>query len=385
MMNLVKMLTFYRKDAFDVTAEYVDPSLLAPGTPKELGVYRIELPAQSEPKKVKVKAKLTVHGTFVIDSAQLVEEEEYEESVKEKRELPAEEPKPEAEAEAKKEGEGEAAAEGEAKKEEKKEDKKYEWVDVKKMKKRTKRTDLAISISGKPGLLDKDIQTLMDQETAMQTEMREIIETDEKRNDLESYIFNMRDKITESGEYGQYISSADRDKFNSDLTKAEDWLYDNMEGSKAQFIEKLDELKSVGDAVQWRFKEAGMRDEWIAAVAGTIGNYRAAAENPGEKYGHIAGEKLAKIVSSCGELEKWLADMKTKQAKMEKYERPALICAEMEKKNQELAKMSDDILKEPKPAPPKEEKKEEPKDEAKKEEDKATPDPADGPQNMDVD
>merc|ERR1711865_1051974 len=209
MMNLVKMLTFYRKDPFDITVEYVDPSLLAQGTPKELGVYRIELPAQAEVKKVKVKAKLTVHGTFVIDSAQLIEEEEYEESVKEKRELPPDEPKPEAEAEAKPEGEGEAPAEGDAKKEEKKEpEKKYEWVEVKKNKKRTKRTDLAINVSGKPGLNNPDIQKLMDQETAMQAEMREIIETDEKRNDLESYIFNMRDKITESGELGPYISSA---------------------------------------------------------------------------------------------------------------------------------------------------------------------------------
>merc|ERR1712070_552947 len=100
-------------------------------------------------------------------------------------------------------GEGEAAAEGDAKKEEKKEpEKKYEWVDVKKTKKRTKRTDLAINISGKPGLNNPDIQRLMDQETAMQAEMREIIETDEERNDLESYIFNMRDKITVGGEYG---------------------------------------------------------------------------------------------------------------------------------------------------------------------------------------
>merc|ERR1711957_880200 len=138
--------------------------------------YRIELPAQSEPKKVKVRAKLTVHGTFVIDSAQLIEEEEYEESVKEKRELPPDEPKPEAEAEAKKEGEGDAAAEGDAKKEEKKEpEKKYEWVEVKKTKKRTKRTDLVINISGKPGLKTQDIQKLMDAETAMHSEMKEII------------------------------------------------------------------------------------------------------------------------------------------------------------------------------------------------------------------
>merc|ERR1712185_721554 len=105
------MLTFYRKEAFDVTAEYVDPSALSPGTAKELGVYRIELPPQPEPKKVKVKSKMTLHGIFAIDSAQLVEEEEYEETIKEKRELPPEEPKPEAEAEPKKEGEDEAAAE----------------------------------------------------------------------------------------------------------------------------------------------------------------------------------------------------------------------------------------------------------------------------------
>merc|ERR1711998_488204 len=132
-MNLIKMLTFYRKEAFDITAEYVDPTKLSPGTPKELGVYRIELPPQTEPKKVKVKAKLTVHGTFQIGSAQLVEEEEYMETVKEKRELPPEEPK---ETPPKEEGEGEAAAPTDApkeeeKKEEKKEpEKKYEWVDV---------------------------------------------------------------------------------------------------------------------------------------------------------------------------------------------------------------------------------------------------------------
>merc|ERR1719476_1194471 len=33
MMNVLKMLTFYRKSAFDVKAEYVDVSLLPPGTP----------------------------------------------------------------------------------------------------------------------------------------------------------------------------------------------------------------------------------------------------------------------------------------------------------------------------------------------------------------
>merc|ERR1711862_620512 len=152
--------------------------------------------------------------------------------------------------------------------------------------------------------------------------------TSEKRNDLESYIFNMRDKIVAGNEYGDFISTSDRDKFNSELQKAEDWLYDTYEGTKTQFVEKLDELRVTGDAVAWRFKESGMRADWINAVTGTIQNYRAAAENPGEKYGHIAGEKLAKIVTVCVELQKWLDDLQAKQRSVQKHERPVLICAE---------------------------------------------------------
>merc|ERR1712227_816021 len=238
-------------------------------------------------------------------------------------------------------------------------------------------------MTGRPGMSETEIQKRMDEETAIQAEMRDIIETDEKRNDLESYIFNMRDKIVAGNEYGEFISAGDRDKFNSELQKAEDWLYDTYEGTKTQFVEKLDELRVTGDAVAWRFKENGMRADWINAVTGTIGNYRAAAENPGEKYGHIAPEKLGEIISACNELEKWLTDMKAKQEKVPKHERPVLICADMEKKNHEIAKKADDILKEPKPAPPKEEKKE---TEAPKEEPKpegADAGTADGPQNMD--
>jgi heat shock protein 4 len=292
-----------------------------------------------------------------------VEDEEYEETVKEKRELPAEEAPADAPAE------GEAQPEGKEG-EEKKKEPKYEWVDVKKMKKRQKRTELKITPVGTPGLPEDQVQKLMDAESAMQADMRDIIETDEKRNDLESYIFNTRDKICEGNEYGAYITSSDRDKFSSELMKAEDWLYDNEGSTKAVYMDKLDELKRTGDPVVWRFKEDSMRPEWIKAVTGTIENYRNAAQNPGDSYGHIAPEKLQTIVTACNELESWLKDMQTKQSGMPKHEKPALICADMEKKNQELAKQADDILKEPKPAPPKEEKKEEAPKEAPQEEKK---------------
>lgn len=157
-----------------------------------------------------------------------------------------------------------------------------------------------------------------------------------------------------------------------------------------QYIEKLDALKKVGDPVVWRFQEDQIRADWVQALSGTVSNYKGAAENPGEKYGHISPDKLTKIVAECNAVSQWLADNQAKQLNIPKHEKPVLICADMEKKNQELAKMADEILKEPKPAPPKEEKKEEKKEEGKAEDASAgaapegTP-PAEGPKNMDVD
>eukprot|EP00933_Yihiella_yeosuensis_P016863 TRINITY_DN14262_c0_g1_i1.p1 TRINITY_DN14262_c0_g1~~TRINITY_DN14262_c0_g1_i1.p1 ORF type:complete len:844 (-),score=269.73 TRINITY_DN14262_c0_g1_i1:101-2632(-) len=358
-MGTLKQLTFYRKGPFDIKMEYSDLESMPAGTPKILGDFKIELPPQAEAKKIKVKAKLSLHGTFGIEGAQMVEEEEYEETVKEKKEIevPAEtteapaneEAAPAAEGEEKKEGESEGEKKEEAKKEP---EKKYEWVEVVKKKKRTKRTDLNITATGLPGLPEGKLQIRMDEESALQAEMREIIDTDEKRNDLESYIFTMRDKISESGAYGAFTSPAERETLSSELMKAEDWLYDTEDATKVQYIEKLAELKQLGDPIVYRFKEDDMREDWIKALEGTVANYQNAAANPGEKYDHIAPEKLVKIVTDCDETLAWLADIKAKQAAMPKHEKPVLICSEIEKKNKELASMADAILKEPKPAPP---------------------------------
>jgi len=401
---MLKMVTLYRKGPFEIKAHHSEDGV-ALGK-KELGTYRIEMPAQAENKKIKVKCKMTLNGMFTIESAQMVEEEEYEETVKEQREVPADATVAEGE-----KAEGDApATEGEQKPEDAKKEaeKKFEWVDVVKTKTKLTRTDLHIHVTGRPGLCPDVLQNQMDEETKMQSEMRDIIETDEKKNDLESYIFNMRDKITESGEYGSFIAEKDRTSFNADLKTAEDWLMDGdgMYATKLQYIDKLDELKKPGDAVVWRVKESATREEWIKAVHGTVLNYRNAAENPGDKYGHIGIDKRSKISAACSDLEKWMAATKEKQEKLPKYEKPVLLCADMERKNQELSKMANDILREPKPPPPKpppapkEEKKEkktekaEKTDEAPKEEAKEAPSsqetatPAEkreGPENMDVD
>lgn len=360
-MNTLKMLTFYRKGPFEVKAEYADTSRLLPNTSPALGTYKVDLPPQTENKKVKVKVKLTLHGTFTVESAQLVEEEEYEVTVKEKREI-----EPSAEEKAA-EAPAEEPKEGEAKDEKKEPEKKFEMVDVVKRKTRTKRTDLNVVTLGCPGLDATALQSRMDEETSLQAETREVIETDEKRNDLESYILNMRAKVEEGGECSQFITPADRTTFLSDLQRMEDWLYDEYDATKVMYVEKLSELQKKGEPVVWRYKESQIRGDWIEALSVTISNFRNAAVNPGELYGHIAPAKLQKVVQECDAASSWLADLQEKQAKLQKTDKPVLICADMEKKSMELKRVADEIFKEPKPKPAepaKEEKKDDKKEAA---------------------
>merc|ERR1719443_2591315 len=96
-------------------------------------------------------------------------------------------------------------------------EKKYEWVEVVKKKTRTKRTDVNMRVEGAPGLRPDALQRLTDQETAIQAETKEYIETAEKRNDLESYIFNMRDKAGEHGEYKDFVGAPEKSQFMQEL------------------------------------------------------------------------------------------------------------------------------------------------------------------------
>lgn len=169
-MNQRRYITWFRNGPFDLGAQYSHNS-------QKIGNYQIQLEPQTEKKKIKIEAKMSIHGIFSVDSAHIVEIEEYEEVVKEKREIVEPEPSasPEADGDVpmpdangaekqgengaessdKKESETTSAEGGDGKKEEaapeKKEEKKeetkkpkYEWVEVKKPKKRTKRIGLSV-------------------------------------------------------------------------------------------------------------------------------------------------------------------------------------------------------------------------------------------------
>jgi heat shock protein 4 len=214
-MNVTKVLTFYRNAPFEMSAEYADSQMLPIGTSPLLGKYTVAVPASAENHKVKVRAKLSVHGTFSVENASLVEIEEYEEIVKEL--VPV----------------AEDAEEGTEPKE----------IEVVHKKKRERKTDVKVTSSHTNGLSQETLRVCLDAESRMAAIDREARDRDNARNDLETYIYDMREKI--SNAWAEYVSAQERETLTEVIIAAEDWLYDRFEeGAKVEFADKLVELRA---------------------------------------------------------------------------------------------------------------------------------------------
>jgi len=313
LMHLLKIMTFFRKESFELKVKYTDDKALLPGTPLEIGTYLIEVPAQAEPKKVKVKAVLTVHGTFLIQGAQLVEPEESPETVQDEN-------MPDAAA---------ATTAGDGQEKEQSEQRKRPGeAEATTTKKKQRRTDLTVKSVAALGLDASALKAYRDKEEAIQADMREIVEIGRVRNDLEAFILKMRGGLSEK--YAPFVKPEERDSIILAFEKAEDWLYDHPDDGKEVVLEKLKEMKQIGDPVEFRFREASQRPELVKSLDESVRTYKT---DP--KYRKAAG-----LEAACSSALDWLKEMEKSQAAVPQHETPVLLCSLIEAKMEELAKLA---------------------------------------------
>eukprot|EP00929_Paragymnodinium_shiwhaense_P058004 TRINITY_DN29056_c0_g1_i1.p1 TRINITY_DN29056_c0_g1~~TRINITY_DN29056_c0_g1_i1.p1 ORF type:complete len:816 (-),score=208.45 TRINITY_DN29056_c0_g1_i1:178-2625(-) len=340
-----RTVSFWRLGTFEFCTQRLDKD----GTViEELASYCVHLAPQEQAQKVLVSFQLTLHGTVEMTGVQVETVETYAETVREQQEVPVP-PTEEATAEpaeASQEGGQDAAAPRPPPASN------LQWVDVTVEKSRTVLADVNFTCSAKHGFSEEELQAKSAAEDAMQADMREIIDTDEKRNDLEGYIFNMRANLQREGIYGPFASASDREKFNTELTKAEDWLLDCYDASKAEYVDKLLFLKKTGDEIARRYTEAQHRDEWISSLSGSIAKYRGIAQRPCDKYEHILPARLSEIENLCGQAQSWLDEMRGQQDRLTKMERPVLECNMLQTQLEALTRDVEQIMKDPKVALP---------------------------------
>ncbi|CCU74275.1 heat shock protein Hsp88 [Blumeria hordei DH14] len=237
LMPSTKILTFYRKEPFNLEAKYATPEKLPGKTKPWIGnfsVKGVKADAKDDFMICKLKARLNLHGILNVDQGYYVEEVEVEEPIPED---PEKEP---------------------------------EAMDIedkpktRKVKSQVRKGDLPIS-SATSGLDDSSKSASAEQEAAMIMEDKLVSDTEEKKNELEAYIYEMRNKLDD--QYSEFASEEEKLKLNERLTTTEDWLYDEGEdATKATYIAKMDEIRMLAGPITQRHFDK-VEEERAAAQA----------------------------------------------------------------------------------------------------------------------
>jgi len=82
-------------------------------------------------------------------------------------------------------------------------------------KRKVKKADLKVEVVANASLAAKTIASLRELETSMMASDKLIADTQEKRNNLEEYIYDMRSKL--AGEHGKFMEDSVKDKFTAQL------------------------------------------------------------------------------------------------------------------------------------------------------------------------
>ncbi|KAB8076835.1 heat shock protein 70 family [Aspergillus leporis] len=233
-MPSTKILTFYRKQPFDLEARYANPEMLPGKTNPWVGrfsVKGVQADANDDFMICKLKARLNLHGILNVESGYYVEDMEVEEPVPEEGDAM----------------DTDAKADEQPKK-------------TRKVKKQVRKGDLPIS-SGTASIDQAVKEAWTVRETAMYENDKEIGQTDEKKNELEATSYEVRDKF-DGGVYDRFLGKTEDEiaskkrEFTDKLEKIQDWLYEDGEDTtKAAYQGKLDEIRDLVKPFEDTIKE----------------------------------------------------------------------------------------------------------------------------------
>lgn len=348
-----KMLTFYRASTFSLAAVYADMKDLPPGMSPEIGSFTIGPFKAHKPEKIKVNIRLNLHGTVTVESAILIEEEEVEYPSMSTAMIETEKnkdggnmPDPSADASIYNAVNGHAAPTGctsPATEHSQAELTKRKVV----MKRSPRRTVIPVTADILGGLSQFERQEAIGEELYLANQDKIMEETKDKKNALESYVYDMRNKLFHK--YNNYAMEYERQKLSQELQWTEDWLYEEGDDvSKEEYVKKLDELKRIGDLIEQRYKEDETRTAAANDLLHNIYEGRKAAI-----LDDLETKDKDKIILELNKAEAWLREERQRQDAIPKWEKPILLSSDIRKKFENLDRFRKSILTKTKRAPPK--------------------------------
>ncbi|XP_047096322.1 heat shock 70 kDa protein 15-like [Lolium rigidum] len=349
----VKALTFYRLNTFAVDVLNVETDDLQ--ITEKISTYTIG-PFQSskgEKAKLRVKVRLNIHGIVSLESATMLEEEEVEVPVSATSEVAKDATKMDTDdgTDVNMQDSKVPSAEGADGAQDSEEKSVPMDTDAKSpSKKKVKKTNVPVAELVYGAMGPDELQKAVEKEFEMALQDRVMEETKEKKNAVEAYVYDMRNKLYEK--YNDFVTSEDKETLMTKLQEVEDWLYEDGEDeTKGVYLAKLEELKKVGGPIELRYKESEERGSALEQLGYCIRSFREAALSNDQKFDHIDIVEKQKVVNECSAAENWLLEKKQEQDALPKHANPAFLVSELKKKAEALDRFCKPIMTKPKPAP----------------------------------
>jgi len=254
-----KILTFYRKQQFHLEARYALPEQLPGKISPFIGRFSVKGVAPTGTPEdfmiCKLKARVNIHGILNVESGYYVEDQEVEEEIKddEKKDADAMDT-----------------------------DNKEEKPKTRKIKKQVRKGELPI-VSAVQSMDINAKNSATEKEAGMIMEDKLVADTEEKKNELETYIYELRNKLDD--QYADLASDDEKSKIRVKLDETEEWLYDEGDDTtKAVYIAKMDEIRGLaGPVVQRHFEKVEAERQAVQARVEAERAAKKAAEEEARK------------------------------------------------------------------------------------------------------
>ncbi|XP_059662185.1 heat shock 70 kDa protein 16 [Cornus florida] len=336
----VKMLTLHRNNTFQLEAFYADQNELPSGVSPKISSFTIgpfQVP-HTEKVKVKVKVQLNLHGIVTVESASLLEDHRDDSISRSNAHLSSEK------SEAGNHGSSDVSNNVEATHFAQSSASSTSTADSMRKDKAVQRQDVPVSESVFGGMTKDELVQALEKELQLAQQDIKIEQIKDKKNTLESYVYDTRNKLLNT--YRSFATESEREGISRNLQQTEEWLYDDEDyESEHVYNEKLNDLKKLVDPIENRYKDEESRPQATRALLNCIVEHRMAV-------GSLSAIERDAVFHECNKAEQWLREKTQQQDSLPKTADPILWSSDIKRKTEALDAMCKHIMR-PKASPTK--------------------------------
>lgn len=311
----LKILALHRNNMFQMEAFYADPNELPFGIASQISSFMIgPFPVyQLEMVKVKVRVLLNLHGIVNIEAFMQIEDGAEVTNVTSENMVAKSDHSPSVEQNGAEVTNVAQSAPSSIPADEIRKGKIF------------KRLEIPVSEEVYGGMTKAELSEAEKIELQLAQQDLKMERIKDKKNALESYVYEMRDKIF--SKYQSFATESERDEISINLQKTEEWLYEDEPDDESENIynQKLEDLRKLVDPIEIRYKEDEAREKARKDLLSCIADYRM---NAGSL---TAGERDA-VIDECNKAEKWLQEKTQQQDSLPKNVDPVLWSCEIKRK-----------------------------------------------------